>query len=106
MAREKVRVRLKFFAHLADRYGVREDAGEVSSELAEALVELNQVLSPKLGGDIGSYYAVLVNGRNYHGYPEGTKLKDGDALAFVPIAGGGTGAKGTLRNELRRGVDV
>ncbi len=89
MADRKVWVKLKFFAHLADRYGAREEERELSAELEEALEELAETISSRLGGGLGSHYVVLINGRNLRDFEGGYRLKDGDHLAFVSIVGGG-----------------
>jgi molybdopterin converting factor small subunit len=83
-------VRLKFFAHLADLYGAAEEEHQVSSVLQEALAELDQVVPPRLGGGIGSHYALLINGRNVGELGEEHVLREGDRLAFVPMVSGGS----------------
>jgi len=109
------RVRLCYFAHIAERMGVKEEEllvedgttlGEllleripmehpgVAQELVGALFEveedgvrLDEEGNPVLSGR----YLVLVNGRSYPSLPEGLRyeLKDGDVISMFPPLGGG-----------------
>jgi molybdopterin converting factor small subunit len=89
MGSGRVRVKLKFFAHLADLYGATEEQRQVSSVLREALLELGQVVSSRLGGEMGSHYALLINGRNVREFEVEPILREGDRLAFVSMVSGG-----------------
>ena len=50
-------------------------------------------------------YTVLVDRWDSRDLPEGARLR-GDCVAFVSLAGGGTGVRGARKDTLRRRMDV
>ena len=102
------RVRLCYFAHIAERMGMKEEEllvedgttlgglllkripmehPDIGQELVRALFKMDEEGNPVLSGR----YLVLVNGRSCSSLPEGLRyeLKDGDVISMFPPLGGG-----------------
>ncbi|MBO8170230.1 MAG: MoaD/ThiS family protein [Thermoanaerobacteraceae bacterium] len=85
-----VKVRIKFFAQLAQSAGCRECYLEVPNNFYEAIKVIEAKFNLSITDKLGSGYSVLVNGKGYsYGLESNNELKDGDTLAFVPFLGGG-----------------
>mgnify|MGYP000244579055 CR=1 FL=1 len=92
------RVKLAYFASLAELTGVKEEEIEIEdgTTLADLLSEVLPSRHPGLRRALreavsSGRYLVVVNGRSHNSLPGGLgyKLRDGDVISMFPPLGGG-----------------
>ncbi len=97
-----MKITVRFFTHLREIAGRREETIEVPLTEKADLFTILRILSQKYGkefdeyvydqktGKVRGYLQLLVNGRSISDIGElNAKLEDGDVLAIVPPVGGG-----------------
>ncbi len=86
----KVKIKMKFFAFTANEVGAKEKNLIVSSDLSEALKEIEEIINWPLNSNLDeNRICLMLNGRAVKMPIEKAELLNGDVLALIPIMGGG-----------------